>query len=164
METGRGRAEAALVRVPTLDEIAAEPTLALELPAHATRQLTLRCVAVLAALASAEPAAPAASPAYDPDQLLSNADVARRIGASKSWVEHNLDALPPRVGVAGRPRWRASDIDRWLANRPRFGACESAGRTVRGASASATGAGGSATGSTANASSAQPTARRIRRR
>jgi predicted DNA-binding transcriptional regulator AlpA len=102
--------------------------------------------------------------ATDPDSLLSNAAVARRIGASRSWVEHHYAELPPRVSLVGRPRWRSADIDRWVANRPRFGECQSVGRTGTAASATAGAAGGSATAAVGNASKSRRTAARGPRR
>lgn len=48
-------------------------------------------------------------------------EVAERIGMSASWVEKHTADLPTRVSVGGNPRWRKSDLDRWIKHRPEYG-------------------------------------------
>ena len=63
-----------LAPVPTLDELAADPMRGAALPAEVRRALTLRCAAVLTALA--ESATPTeASPAFPAEDRLLTADV-----------------------------------------------------------------------------------------
>jgi predicted DNA-binding transcriptional regulator AlpA len=116
-----------LVAAPSLDDLIADPERARDLPADVARALAFQCVRVLAALhfaaadGDSRPAHPA-RPVADGERLLTPADVAARIGMSVSWVEKHTRDLPPRVSVAGTPRWRNRDIDRWIKNRPVYGA------------------------------------------
>jgi len=111
--------------LPTLDELAADPTRANDLPPEVVQALSWKCLAVLTALRIA--ADTAASPqatarhADDGERLLAVPGVAQRIGMSVSWVEKHTADLPARVSVAGNPRWRKSDLERWIKNRPEYG-------------------------------------------
>ncbi len=109
--------------VPTLDELAADPSKVAALPRAAIQTLLHRCVSVqavlLGALAVSEPNRAASRD--DSERLLTVPEVAERIGMSESWVEKHTADLPTRVSVAGTPRWRKSDLDRWIKNRPQYG-------------------------------------------
>lgn len=103
-----------------LDALATAPDLAAAIGRDDRRVLVLRCLTVLAALAAVpepEPVAPDAPP-------LSAREVARRLGMSRSWVygAFKRGELPPPISIEGRPRWRAQDIETYLANRRQYGA------------------------------------------
>jgi len=92
---------------------------ALELGKRSARETTLakllwaldRQEAVLTA--SATPAAPAAS---QPDKLLRVEDVAARLDVPTSWVYHAAkEQLIPSVRVGYYVRFRAADIEEWIA-------------------------------------------------
>ncbi len=61
------------------------------------------------------------APCQEGDSLVGVPEVARMIGLSTSWVEKHVKVLPPRVSVHGMPRWRRSDIHRWVKARPDYG-------------------------------------------
>lgn len=55
------------------------------------------------------------------DELLSRSQIAARLGVSVSTVKRleRTPGWPPCVRVSVRsPRWRASDLARWVATRP----------------------------------------------
>lgn len=109
--------------VPTLDELSREPGRAAELPRHLATELTLKALGVVAALASvggSEPQAWVQSRSAEPEeQYLDHAAVAELLGVSKSWVEHNLEELPPRRRFGNRQRWLRSEIVTWMRTRPK---------------------------------------------
>lgn len=112
---------------PTLDEVIADPTRATALPRATIQGLLNQCVAaqtvLLGALAASEAGAVngTPTPADGGERLLTVPEVAERVGMSTSWVEKHAADLPARVSVAGNPRWRKSDLDRWIKNRPQYG-------------------------------------------
>lgn len=110
--------------IPTLEELAAHPERASGLTSVVVRALAWKCIAALTALNVASNGAPEPSTPLreDRERLLTVPEVARLIGMSTSWVEKHTADLPPRVSVAGNPRWRKSDLDRWIRNRPEYGA------------------------------------------
>ena len=55
------------------------------------------------------------------DRVIGTEEVASIIGLSASWVEKHPHVLPQRVSVNGNPRWRKSDIERWIKTRPLYG-------------------------------------------
>jgi predicted DNA-binding transcriptional regulator AlpA len=110
--------------VPTLDELATDPARVSSLPPAALQAMLYRCLTVQSALMGALLAAPApagVASADTGDRLLTVPEVAARIGMSVSWVEKHTSNLPARVSVAGTPRWRKSDLERWIKNRPQYG-------------------------------------------
>lgn len=73
--------------VPTLDELAARPELAAELPADVVRSLFLRVAAVQAALSAALVPWRAAEASARPEPSLVDVDAAARaIGVAPSWL------------------------------------------------------------------------------
>lgn len=110
-----------LASVPTLDELAHEPGRAAGLPRPVATELTLKALGVVAALAAighaAAPAAPV--PPREEEQYLDHAGVAALLGVSKSWVEHNLEELPPRRRFGNRQRWLRSEMVTWMRTRPK---------------------------------------------
>jgi predicted DNA-binding transcriptional regulator AlpA len=111
--------------VPTLDELASNPERARDLSADTARALAWKCLTALTALhvATSLTGTHAGAPmrADDGERLLTVPEVAERIGMSTSWVEKHTGDLPARVSVAGNPRWRKSDLERWIKNRPEYG-------------------------------------------
>jgi predicted DNA-binding transcriptional regulator AlpA len=115
------------VGVPTLDELADDPARARDLPLETLQTLAWRCLTALTAVhvattPSTSPNATARTRGDDGERLLTVQEVAVRIGMSVSWVEKHTADLPARVSVAGNPRWRKSDLERWMKNRPEYGA------------------------------------------
>ena len=90
--------------IPTLDELAADPTKAATLPPGARQALVLRAAAALAALAVAPPPATPASEAPDRERLLDVAEAADRLGVSRDWLYRRAGRLPftVRLGRAVR--------------------------------------------------------------
>lgn len=111
--------------VPTLDELAADPERARTMPAELAHAFVWKCLTVLAALQSAQHVSQGArtvpAAADNGERLLTVPEVAERIGMSVSWVEKHPADLPARVSIAGNPRWRKSDLERWIKNRPEYG-------------------------------------------
>jgi hypothetical protein len=70
---------------PSFEDLLANPSRAVELPAAAARELFVRLAAVQAALTTA--LLPAQSPSWNGDRFLDAAEVGARIGKSRSWVE-----------------------------------------------------------------------------
>lgn len=109
--------------VPTLDELSRDPGRAAELPRHLATELTLKALGVVAALASVGGSEPQtwvqSRPAEPGEQYLDHAAVAELLGVSKSWVEHNLEELPPRRRFGNRQRWLRSEIVTWMRTRPK---------------------------------------------
>ena len=114
------------VPIPTLDEVAADPQRAQNLPPDVSQALTWKCLTALTALHVCALASGSRRPANTMaceagERLLTVSDVAARIVMSVSWVEKHTADLPARVSVVGNPRWRKSDVDRWIKNRPQYG-------------------------------------------
>ena len=89
-----------LVAVPSLDQIAADPSLAEHLPAPTIRGLRARALVVLNALLLSEPAHDAV-PAVPEERLLSVKEAAQRLATSADWLYRNADNLPFTVRVGG---------------------------------------------------------------
>lgn len=120
----RDRDELASPRsVPTLDELAAHPERATELPAGVARQLYVQVAALKAALAATLLASPVAAPVRPPhgDRFVGPAEVAVKIGKSRSWVEKHAAELPPRRRVGGEGLWSERELEAWIRARPRWG-------------------------------------------
>jgi excisionase family DNA binding protein len=111
--TGR----ASLAPVPSLDELAADPTKATALPADARQTLALRAVAVLAALAVAPVPANPGLEADDGDRLLSVGEAAQRLGVSSDWVYRRVGKLPFVLRLGRTVRCSAAGIDRYIRQR-----------------------------------------------
>lgn len=105
-----------VVGVPTLDEIAAEPTRADALPREAALVLATRCAAALAALQIV--AMRPAPPLPDDDELLDMDNAVKVAGVSRAWWEKNYKhELPPTRYVGRLPRWSRRDLRRWATTR-----------------------------------------------
>lgn len=105
--------------VPSLDELATDPSKAAGLPPEVARALTLRCAAVLTALAAVRPAATNGS-GRDPsaeDRLLKPEEAAAILGVTPRWLYRHAAHLPftrrlsrkcLRFSDAGLRRWQAA--------------------------------------------------------
>jgi len=113
------------VQVPTLDDLAQQPELAVGLDWAAALALHARALRALAALEAPLLAhahvQPLRAAETDGGALLDARGVAKLIGVSKSWVDHHTADLPSAVRIGSRPRWRRSDLERWLRTRPAYG-------------------------------------------
>src|SRR5262245_41924772 len=78
--------------IPSLDELAADPSKATSLSAEAARSVMVRCAAVLAALGSTPPAL--VPQPVDDDRLLTTEDAAQRLGVSTDWLYRRAPRLP----------------------------------------------------------------------
>jgi predicted DNA-binding transcriptional regulator AlpA len=113
-----------LMQVPSLDDVAEDPTLAIDLDPVVILALHARALHALTALeaplllrATRQPAREAQSDG----QLLDARAVAAVLDVSVSWVEKHVRDLPPRRSLCGSPRWLRSDLDRWIHTRPSYG-------------------------------------------
>jgi hypothetical protein len=111
--------------LPSLDELANDPSRATELPADIVLALYARALSIVVALQGSLLARPipstAASSTVDGNLLLGTEAVARMIGRGKSWVEHHLADLPPRRSLLGQPVWLKRDVERWIQSLPKYG-------------------------------------------
>src|SRR5437870_633831 len=91
------------VEIPSLDQLASNPTLAESLPPDVARRYLLAWAALQPILiVQIERGAKISVP---DDALIGVEEVAGLIGLSVSWVEKHPDALPARRSVEGNPRW-----------------------------------------------------------
>jgi hypothetical protein len=117
--------------VPTLDEIAADPTRAADLPSETRRALTLRALAVIGVLAVVE--APAddrgrpnvRTPLPSEDEYLSIRSLARRIPYDEQTIRNFIsqgvfrrDVHYVKLQGKGRPVFKWSAVRAWLEGRP----------------------------------------------
>lgn len=108
--------------IPNFAELLDDPIRAAELPADAARLLLVRVAALQAALSAAlmPPSSAATASASHGDRLLGVADVAVKVGKSRSWVEKHVDELPPRRRVGGEGLWSERELEAWIRTRPRW--------------------------------------------
>lgn len=108
-----------LAPVPSLDELASDPTKAAGLSPDVARALTLRCAAVLTALAAV--GGPANAPAREPpadDHLLTADEAAARLGTSPRWLRRHAGRLPFARRLSRKTlRYSEAGLTRWLAAR-----------------------------------------------
>ncbi len=93
--------------------------LARELPLEALAAFLgqLEAVRVEALLSRAAPASVSPPPQERPDQLLSVADTAARVGMSPWWVRQNKGALPIVRLPGGRFKFSEKRLEAWLRRR-----------------------------------------------
>lgn len=105
--------------IPTLDELADNPGKAAALPPEVARALTLRCAAVLAALASASAASngQGAAEAQTEDRLLDVKEAAERLGTSRDYLYRHAKRLPFTVRLGSRVRFSSAGIARYIRAR-----------------------------------------------
>ncbi len=108
--------------LPSLDDIVADPGVAESLSDAEVATLLVRALAVQGALQARvlRRAVLDAAALRGRERMLTTTQVAERLERSVSWVEKNLDALPPRRSLAGSPGWREADIDEWIRNAARY--------------------------------------------
>jgi predicted DNA-binding transcriptional regulator AlpA len=107
--------------LPTLDDLAAHPERAAELPPETVAALHYRAVRVLMALeapllARSGRVDRAAEP-NGSDRFLDAEQVGVLIGKSKSWVEKHPEELPKRRRVGGEGKWSEREIQQWMKHR-----------------------------------------------
>lgn len=108
-----------LTAVPTLDELAADPTRATELSVDVLQSLLSRCgtlqVSLLAALIATS-GRHGQRPA-GPDSLLVVDAAAKRLGVSKDWLYHHAHQLPFTVRQGRLLRFSSQGIDQYIRSR-----------------------------------------------
>ena len=81
--------------VPSLDELARNPTRAAELPCDVITALMAQCAALQVALAARLASAPSGlRPAATQDTTLDADKIARELGVKRRWVFRHADQLP----------------------------------------------------------------------
>ena len=107
-----------LQSMPTLDELAAHPELAFELPRSALLALHTRVVVVLAAITGPLSSMdPDARRQISEDHLLGVNEAAKRLSASKDWLYRHASRLPFTVRVGRQLRFSSVGIDRFIHSR-----------------------------------------------
>lgn len=110
------------VAVPTLDDLAADPTRATALPPAVLQALLCQCTTLqttlLGALLSAA-ATRTGQAAEEPDSLIDVAAAAERLGVSKDWLYHHAHQLPFRVQQGRLLRFSTAGIARYIRSRMR---------------------------------------------
>lgn len=102
--------------VPTLDELAADPTRAATLPPAALQGLLCRCLTLQTALMGALLTASArmAGASTEPDSLLGVAAAATRLGMSRDWLYRHARRLPFTVRNGRLLRFSSHGITRYI--------------------------------------------------
>ena len=105
--------------IPSLDEIANDPSRVVCLGPQIVRALTLRCAAVLSALATIPTATgrnEGETPAFE-DRLLDVGEAADRLGVSKDYLYRHGRKLPFTVHVGRRLRFSSFGLVRYIRTR-----------------------------------------------
>lgn len=121
----------ALVPVPTLDEIAADPRRAAHLPFETARTLLYRAMIVHnALLAPATTPSPASSQHVAPATvMLTPAQAARKFSAPKRLLLAHADKIPGTVRLSRKTiLFNEANLDRWFSLRARAASTPAAGR------------------------------------
>ncbi len=115
-----------LTTVPSLDEIAADPSRAERLPTEAARKLLARCVIVqnallIQALGAPAPEFTAKPPQRETDRpMLTPKQAANRFNIPKRWLLAHADQIPGIARLSRKMiRFDEEALDRWLAHRRR---------------------------------------------
>jgi len=103
--------------VPTLDELAADPTRASGLPDTTVQALLCRCLHAQTALMGALLASGSSRAPETPDSLLDIEAAAGRLGCSKGWLYHHARQLPFTVRNGRLLRFSSHGIDRYIKTR-----------------------------------------------
>src|SRR5215470_2577431 len=109
--------ETDLSSVPSLDEIAREPSMATNVSPDVARALTMRCAAVLAALAAIPSETPQKESQVPEERLLGVEEAASRLGVSKDYLYRQGSRLPFTVRVGRRLRFSATGLARYIRAR-----------------------------------------------
>jgi hypothetical protein len=97
----------------SLDELSRAPEQAAKLPANQRREVSLRCAALITAVASADEPEVSQRPAEEPDRLISLKEVAARLDISPSWARQQH--YPFRI--AGTRKYSAQGLELWIRRR-----------------------------------------------
>ena len=104
--------------VPSLEELAADPTKAASLSPEAARALTFRCLSALAALASVPVTTPGQVPTGPGEErLLTVEEAARTLGVSEDWLYRRAPRLPFTVRLGRVLRFSAEGLERYIRQR-----------------------------------------------
>jgi excisionase family DNA binding protein len=104
--------------VPSLDELAADPRKAATLSPDAARAVTMRCAAVLAAVASVStPLAPQPRDDDEDGLLLTTEEAAQRLGVSQDWLYRRAATLPFTVRLGRSLRFSIRGLERYIRQR-----------------------------------------------
>lgn len=106
--------------VPTLDELAADPERAAELPANTLQGLLCRCLTLQSALLGALLSAAAETnrhAAEEPDSLIDVEAAAQRLAVSRDWLYHHARQLPFTVRQNRLLRFSTRGMDRYIRSR-----------------------------------------------
>jgi predicted DNA-binding transcriptional regulator AlpA len=118
IKRGRRMAEPArhLAATSSLDDLADDPGAVEALSTAEVGALMVRALTVVGTLQArvTRQAVMDAAVLRSRERILSTAEVGERLSRSTSWIEKNLDALPPRPALAGSPGWREGDINDWI--------------------------------------------------
>ena len=115
-----------LMTVPSLDEIAADPSRAERLPTEAARKLLARCVIVQNALVIPALGAPTSEFTAKPPQretdrpMLTPEQAADRFNIPKRWLLAHAEQIPGLARLSRKTiRFDEEALDRWLTHRRR---------------------------------------------
>jgi excisionase family DNA binding protein len=112
---------APLVRVPTVEGVAASSEVAKGLPPEVMAQLAEKCLLTLAALVAQVPlmlAAPHGPMEPSPDELLTPAQAAERLHISRDWLYDHARRLPFAVKLGPKQlRFSRAGLEQWLRRR-----------------------------------------------
>jgi hypothetical protein len=108
--------------VPGLDELAADPARAKDVPDELVAVLHSRCLLALNALWSRQlevraPAPPEPPLREEPDTLLTIEQAAERLSKTRDWLYRHARHLPFTVRVGGHLRFSARGIARFIRER-----------------------------------------------
>lgn len=107
-----------MVPVPTLDELAADPSRAGELPADVAWGLLARLLAVQTALLARLPLGTGnAAEGPGEDHVLTVAEAAETLGVSVDWLYRRADKLSFTVRLGKQVRFSARGIERYIRQR-----------------------------------------------
>lgn len=104
-----------LIAVPSLDQLAAEPSRARALPDDALRASALRALTLHAALVTELMTRPAPVPVA-PVRLLTTEEVAALTGHGRNWVlAHKADLGAIQVKPGAHPRYPSDRVEAYIA-------------------------------------------------
>jgi len=107
-----------LQTLPSLDELAADPSKVNVLAVEVVKQLLVRHATLGEVLLARLIAVP--TPERKPDgtdRFLDASAVGAMIGKSRSWVEKHPEVLPKRRRVGGEGKWSEREIQQWMKYR-----------------------------------------------
>jgi hypothetical protein len=102
---------------PTLDELASNPDLVRSVSPEDAAALTIKCAAVLSALAAVRFRPIATTASAQPDKLLTVTEAADRLAMSKDWLYRNARKLPFTIRQGSALRFSLHGIDDYIRKR-----------------------------------------------